>query len=43
MAIGLEVHANIKLLGCMVKVLYSSFSAPHYYLSGIKYARTNVT
>lgn len=33
MAIGLKVHTNVKLLGCMVKVLNSSLSAPHYYLS----------
>lgn len=36
MAIGLEVHTNVKLLGCVVKVLHSSLCTPHYYLSDSK-------
>lgn len=33
MTIGLKVHADIKLLGCVMKVLHSSFSTPHYDLN----------
>lgn len=36
MTISLEVHTNIKLLGCVMKVLHSSFSTPHYYLNHMK-------
>lgn len=36
MTVGLEVHTNIKLLGCVMKVLHSSFSTPDYYLNHMK-------
>lgn len=32
MTVGLEVHADIELLGCMMKVLHSSFSTPQDHL-----------
>lgn len=35
-AIGLKVYTNIELLGGVVKVLHSSLSAPHWYLSHMK-------
>lgn len=33
MTVGLEVHSDIELLGGVVKVLHSSFSAPHGHLN----------
>lgn len=35
-AICLEVYTSVKLLRCMMEVLYSSLSAPHYYLGHAK-------
>lgn len=36
MTISLEVHTNIKLQGCVMKVFHSSFGTLHYYLNSMK-------